>query len=120
MKQRSCARFAVPDARVDWALHDGGESWTRGCPLRNLSRGGVGFASEGPPGNGGAVRLRILIEGEPPLELLGRVVWSLLSSGKTYHIGVQLAPYGEGRGHNHPSALQRIATLEAHFLPSAG
>jgi len=121
MQRRSCGRFSVPGATVDWLAEAEPSLWRRDCPLRNLSRGGGGFLSGTSPRAGERVRLRITVPGEPRrIEVLAHVAWSVLGGGGTYHVGVEFAPYGGTRGANDPAVLERIEALETRFLRPVG
>lgn len=117
MERRSCQRFVIPEATVDWTPEADARKGGSHCPLRDLSRGGARFVTEGPPRVGTALRLRIAVAGEAEaLEVRGKVVWTAVSAGRAHHVAVEFAPYGAAPGANPPAVLERLTALEARFL----
>lgn len=117
MERRRCERFTLPEATVDWASESGPRLQGTRCPLQDLSRGGARYLAEHPPVSGTRVRLRLCVPEAPVvIELHGRVVWSLVSTGHVYNIAIEFAPYGTTPDDNAPEALEGLIALEAHFL----
>jgi hypothetical protein len=119
-ERRSCERFPVPGATVDWESEtDPGQVATE-CPLGDLSRGGVRLSTAAPPKIGTLVKVTLHIPGEEePLTLRGSVVWTLVSSGQIHSLAVMFAPYTSVPGANEPEMLERLVAIEARFLPAA-
>jgi PilZ domain-containing protein len=118
-ERRSCERFAVPGATVDWESdREPGRSGSE-CPLGDLSRGGVRFLTPAPPEGGTLLRVALHIPGEPePVRLRGSVVWRLVSSGQIHNVAIAFEPYSSSPGANQPDALERLVAIEARFLGS--
>jgi hypothetical protein len=116
-ERRSCERFPVPGATVDWESEtDPGQVATE-CLMGDLSRGGVRFLTAAPARAGTLVHVTLHVPGEPePLRLRGSVAWNLVSSGQIYNLAVAFAPYTPGTGANDPAALERLVAIEARFL----
>jgi hypothetical protein len=115
MERRSCERFTVPGATIDWVSEADAELSGTECPLADLSRGGMRFMAARPPREGTSLRLVLKVPGEAePLVLRGSVAWSLVSSGQLHQVAVAFSPYGAGG--NDASVLKRIVGIETRFL----
>lgn len=123
-EKRRCYRFAIPGATLNYTLTDltgiQNEFDEEFCPVADISRGGIRFLCSKSIELGSPINLKIATPGEQiPLNLIGIVKWIGTSAGKRYkyQIGVQFAPYGEGKNQNYPGALVKIIALEQKFAP---
>jgi hypothetical protein len=114
-ERRTCRRFAVPGATVDWRTDPPGESYGSESHLADLSRGGARFVAAGPPPPGSRLRLKIQVPGEEPFDAAGQVAWSSVTSGQLNDVGVVFAPFGEAPRANPERVLDRLIALEARF-----
>jgi hypothetical protein len=115
-ERRTCRRFAVPDATVGWRSEPAGKDYGSDARVGDLSRGGVRLLTPAPPRTGDTLKLALHVPGDPPLELLGRVVWASASSGQIHEVGVEFASYGDGAELNSQEALDGLVALERRFL----
>ncbi len=119
-ERRSCVRFAIPGATVDYqrkTLLPTGfiEEF---CPLGDISRGGVRFLAQKPIKPETEVSVRISVPGERiPFTMKGVVKWSASAPGKTYsyQIGVKFHPYGDKKEENLPQNMVKIMALEQKY-----
>jgi hypothetical protein len=121
-ERRSCERFDIPGALVSYRQEGflrSGKYHEESSPLFDVSRGGLRFVSDTLLKVDMKVTVRITVpEGDVPLELRGRVRWVDVNPGRSYkyQIGVQFAPYGNGKGENDPEVLRQIIALETRAL----
>ncbi|MDD8031438.1 MAG: PilZ domain-containing protein [Acidobacteriota bacterium] len=121
-EKRLSQRFAIPGATVSYKKkrlifrkNDFDEEF---CPLINLSRGGMRFASREKLKTGTKLFTQLSIPGErSTLTLSGEVRWVSTGTSQAfpYQLGVQFNPYGKNKGQNYPGNLVKIIALENKF-----
>jgi Tfp pilus assembly protein PilZ len=121
-EKRLSQRFLIPGATVSYRKErlifqkkDFDEEF---CPLINLSRGGVRFASRHKLKKGYKILAQLSIPGErSPIILKGEVRWVSASASQSFpfQLGVQFNPYGNKKGQNYPGNLAKIISLEHKF-----
>jgi len=123
LEKRLCVRFQIPGAEVKYKKESTffrkAEFNPEAFPLVDISRGGIRFYSHEIPKFDTHVIVELFIPDDPvPLVLEGTVRWysPTPDARYKYHLGVQLFPYGEGKGHNPQHVLKRIIDLEKQFL----
>jgi len=123
IERRACPRFEIPGATVSckkgMIFFSKKEYPEEYFPVLNISRGGILFLNQKRLNINSKITMKISIPEEGvSLILKGQVRWAALNVGMSYkyQIGVQFNPYGEKKGQNSPSALEKIITLEKKFL----
>ena len=115
-EKRTCIRFAIPGATINYELKDYAEEFS---PLIDISRGGAKFLGKYPLEINADITLKISVPGERiPLTLHGKIRWISIVEGKDqYQVGIQFNPYGEKERQNYPGNLVKIISLEQKFAP---
>lgn len=122
-EKRKCGRFEIPGATLNYKkkrfLFNQASEDEEVCPVLNLSLGGVNFLSHKILEKGGELTLRLFFPGKEtaPLIIKGKVNHSSLSTGKSYKYmhGITFHPYGERKGNNENSILEKLKSLEAIY-----
>ncbi len=119
IERRACPRFSLQEATVSYrriGLLRRKADWTeRSCLVVDLSRGGVRFLTRQRPPLGSQIHIELIWpEGPEALTLTGRVRWIGKYTGDQFQhsVGVQFAPYGQGKKYNPVQALDTIIGLE--------
>lgn len=127
LERRNCLRFSIEGAAISYQnqklLPFMMKVEERNCPVVDLSRGGMCFLNQKPLKLHSKVRLQLFTPDEAiPLNLEGRVRWSVRTPGKSYRYqaGVQFNAYGEARNQNAPHLLDSLVALETRFIESRG
>ena len=122
MERRKCVRFAVPGATVSYQILRFPfrlfTSAEEGCPVFDLSKGGVALLTNRRLPSGRKISLLISIsEGAEPMVLRGRIIHVGISQGVSYRyrVGVQFDAFGLGKGDNAPEVLKMLDGLEKTF-----
>jgi hypothetical protein len=121
-ERRSCVRFRIPGATVDYqrkTFFPKPGYIEEFCPLVDISRGGIRFLAQKPLKTETEVSVKISVPGERiPFVMKGIVKWSSPGEGKTYkyQVGVQFNPYGDKKEENLPQNMVKIMALEQKFV----
>ena len=118
-KARSGPRRIIPRTTVRFYMRRFwlfGGSYSKPCPLIDLSSGGLAFLADSAPMPGKRVSMLLKFpEREEDLRVEGSVVYAVATgiAGYRLRVGVQFLPFAARRGCNNPKVLEALVQFES-------
>lgn len=118
-KVRTAPRRIIPRTTVSYCVRKlwrFGTSFSKPCPLVDLSSGGLALLADSAPLPGKRVSLLLKFpDQEQALRLEGSVVYTIATgiAGYRHRIGIQFLPFANKRGCNSPKVLDALVQFES-------
>lgn len=115
-ERRALNRFSVPGSMVLYKKDERMKIFQRFSnlsELKNMSKSGVCMKVKNGIKKGERLQLQLVFPDEDKVEIKGHVRWKLPENDGYNNVGIQFAPFGNGKNLNSVSSLEKLRELSS-------